>query len=98
MLITKEMPTGIINQRLAKFKLNQDMISMDYFLWLFSRSTFYNTFIELNCRGSIIVNLTKQIVSDMPVPLPSNKDEQERISEYLSEKCEEIDSLIFEKE
>lgn len=98
MLITDEMPTGIINQRLAKFKLNTEKLTMDYFMWLFSKSTFYSTFIELNCRGSIIVNLTKQIVCDMPVPLPASTQEQQQIVEHLERKCGSIDSLIGEKE
>ena len=98
MLITDDMPIGIINQRLAKFKLNTEMLSTDYFLWLFSKSSFYSTFIELNCRGSIIVNLTKQIVCDMPVPLPTNIQEQQQIVEYLERKCGSIDALIGEKE
>lgn len=98
MLITDNMPQGIINQRLAKFKLDTEQLLMDYFLWLFSRSAFYNTYIELYCRGSIIVNLTKQIVGDMPIPLPATKAEQQEICKYLDEKCSKVDFMIAEKE
>ena len=98
MLITEEMPTGIINQRLAKFKLDTERLLMDYFLWLFSKSSFYGTYIDLYCRGSIIVNLTKQIVGNMPIPLPANKEEQARICEYLESKCSKVDFMIAEKE
>lgn len=98
MLITDDMPKGIINQRLAKFKLDTEQLLMDYFLWLFSRSTFYSTYIELFCRGSIIVNLTKQIVGNMPVPLPPTKAEQQRICEHLESKCSKVDFMIAEKE
>lgn len=98
MLITEEMPTGIINQRLAKFKLDTERLLMDYFLWLFSRSSFYSTYIDLYCRGSIIVNLTKQIVGNMPIPLPAIKEEQKRICEYLESKCSKVDFMIAEKE
>ena len=98
MLITEEMPTGIINQRLAKFKLDTERLLMDYFLWLFSRSSFYSTYIDLYCRGSIIVNLTKQIVGNMPIPLPATKEEQKRICEYLESKCSKVDFMIAEKE
>ena len=62
MLITDNMPEGIINQRLAKFKLDESKIDTEYFLWMFARSSFYAQFIEVNCRGSFIVNLTKTIV------------------------------------
>ena len=98
MLITEDMPVGIINQRLAKFRLDTNTVLMDFFLWLFSKSDFYSTYIDLHCRGSIIVNLTKQIVSDMPIVFPSSLDEQRKICYYLEEKCGEIDSLISEKE
>ena len=40
MLITDSMPEGIINQRLAKFKLDESKIDTEYFLWMFARSTF----------------------------------------------------------
>lgn len=98
MLITEDMPTGIINQRLAKFKLYTEQLTIEYFLWLFAKSSFYSTFIELNCRGSIIVNLTKQIVCDMPIPLPKNIQEQQAICAFLEKKCSMIDALIEEKE
>lgn len=97
MLVTNDMPMGIINQRLAKFRLSSHKLSIDYFMWLFSRSSFYSTYIDLNCRGSIIVNLTKQIVNDMPVPHPVRLDEQEGICDYLDEKCAALDNLIAKK-
>lgn len=98
MLITEDMPEGIINQRLAKFRIKEDVINMDYFLWFFARSSFYNQFIEVNCRGSFILNLTKTIIYDMPVVLPDSIEKQRKIAEYLNRKCSTIDSLIKEKE
>ena len=98
MLITDSMPEGIINQRLAKFKLDESKIDTEYFLWMFARSTFYAQFIEVNCRGSFIVNLTKTIVYDMPVILPNTLEEQRQISAYLKKKCGLIDELIKQKQ
>ena len=98
MLITDNMPEGIINQRLAKFKLDESKIDTEYFLWMFARSTFYAQFIEVNCRGSFIVNLTKTIVYDMPVILPNTLEEQRQISAYLKRKCGLIDELIKQKQ
>ena len=98
MLITEDMPEGIINQRLAKFRIKEDVIDMDFFLWFFARSSFYNQFIEVNCRGSFILNLTKTIIYDMPVILPENIEKQREIADYLNRKCSTIDSLIKEKE
>lgn len=98
MLITDSMPEGIINQRLAKFKLDESKIDTEYFLWMFARSTFYAQFIEVNCRGSFVVNLTKTIVYDMPVILPNTLEEQRQISAYLKRKCGLIDELIKQKQ
>lgn len=98
MLVTDNMPEGIINQRLAKFKLDESKIDTEYFLWMFARSAFYAQFIEVNCRGSFIVNLTKTIVYDMPVVLPDTLEEQRQISDYLKRKCGLIDELIKQKQ
>lgn len=98
MLITEDMPEGIINQRLAKFRIKEDVIDMDFFLWFFARSSFYNQFIEVNCRGSFILNLTKTIIYDMPVVLPGSIEKQREIAKYLNRRCSTIDSLIKEKE
>ena len=98
MVVTSNMPKGIINQRLAKFSPNKEIVDTNYFMWLFGRSDFYSQYIETRCRGSIIVNLTKSIVSDMPVVLPPNLQTQRRIAKYLQEKSGIIDSLVKEKE
>ena len=98
MPITDNMPEGIINQRLAKFKLDESKIDTEYFLWMFARSSFYAQFIEVNCRGSFIVNLTKTIVYDMPVVFPNTLEEQRQISAYLKRKCGLIDELIKQKQ
>ena len=94
--VTTSMPEGIINQRLAKFRLRSDRIDANYFMWLFAKSEFFKQHIEVVCRGSIIVNLTKSIVGDMPIPLPP-LPEQRAIAAYLDEKCTAIDALIEEK-
>ncbi len=97
MLISGDMPKGIINQRLAKFCLKSDKIRSDFFLWLFAKSSVYSVYIDINCRGSIIVNLTKEIIKAMPLVLPSVEEQQE-IATYLDTKCAEIDRIIEKKE
>ena len=94
---TTDMPSGIINQRLAKFRLNEKLVDSSYFMWLFANSSFYSTYIDLYQRGSIIVNLTKTIVGEMPFVLPSLPT-QRKIAAYLDEKCAAIDGIIAEKE
>ena len=93
MRVNSNMPVGIINQRLSKFTIREDMVNADYFMWLFGKSSFYEIYIEMYQRGSFIVNLTKTLVYDMPIVLhPIN--EQKAIAEYLDTKCTEIDNLI----
>ena len=98
MIITSDMPKGIINQRLAKFSLDTDTINQEYFMWMFGKSSFFSPYIDINCRGSFIVNLTKTIVYDMPIVLPDSIEEQKEVASYLNDKCGIIDSLIKEKE
>lgn len=98
MVITDDMPSGIINQRLAKFSLLPEKIDAGYFMWLFAKSTFFQPFINLFQRGSFIVNLTKGIVYDMPFVIPATIAKQKQISEYLDQKCSQIDRLIAIKQ
>ena len=97
MLITKNMPKGIINQRLAKFKIDNTKLSIRYFMWMFGTSDFFKPYIETYSRGSIIVNLTKQIIGNIPIIITS-LPEQEAIADYLDDKCAQIDSVIKDKE
>ena len=97
MQISSDMPSGIINQRLAKFRLNEEKVDSVYFMWLFANSSFYSTYIDRYQRGSIIVNLTKSIIGEMPFVLPCLPT-QRKIATYLDEKCAAIDGIIAEKE
>ena len=67
-------------------------------MWAFGKSTFFTPYIDVNRRGSFIVNLTKTIVYDMPFVLPLDVRDQREIAEFLDEKCDVIDSMISEKE
>ena len=96
MVITNEMPMGIINQRLAKFRIDTNVITLRFFMWLFSKSEFFMPYIETVCRGSFIVNLTKGIMNDMPCVIPPLW-EQHRISNYLDNKCTKIDLIIMKQ-
>ena len=93
MQITSDMPNGIINQRLSKFRLFENIICSNYFMWIFGKSDFYKIYIDMNSRGSFILNLTKLLIGNMPIMLPS-LPEQQSIATYLDQKCGEIDELI----
>ena len=98
MLIKQGMPTGIINQRLAKLRIDEKVLDVVYFMWVFARGAFLTPYIDINCRGSFIVNLTKSIVYDMPLVVPNSIETQRRIAAYLTETCGVIDELITEKQ
>ncbi len=97
MYITPDMREGIINQRLAKFRINEKVVDKDFFMYVFAKGNFYKQFFEVNSRGAIIANLTKEIVYNMLFPLPSLSEQKEIVS-YLDIKTREIDLLIEKKE
>lgn len=63
----------------------------------FCKKFVFHPFIDLFQRGSIIVNLTKAIIYDMPMIVPPTLEEQKIIASYLDTKCAEIDQLIAVK-
>lgn len=93
MLIDENMPKGIINQRVAKFQIDKKIVDLEFFLWLFAKSNFFDTYIDISCRGSFIVNLTKSIINDMPCVIPPMHI-QKCIVNYLNKKCSRIDAII----
>ena len=97
MLLGPNNPMGIINQRLAKFRLNPKVVDDRYFMRLFGESDFYGQHLEVCCRGTIIVNLTKSIVGAMPFPLPPLGVQRE-IAHQLDAQCLVIERVIAEKE
>ena len=97
MLLGPNNPMGIINQRLAKFRLNPKVVDDRYFMRLFGESDFYGQHLEVCCRGTIIVNLTKSIVGAMPFPLPPLGVQRE-IAHQLDAQCLVVERVIAEKE
>ncbi|MCI1647510.1 MAG: restriction endonuclease subunit S [Bacteroides sp.] len=93
MLISNSMPNGIINQRIARFRIKNSKLDKKYLLLLLDRNPLYNDYFKLNCRGSIIVNITKEIVGDIPIVYPPFS-EQQSIATYLDSKTNAIDSQI----
>ena len=93
MIIEEAMPEGIINQRLAMFSIRKEFLDTDYFMWVFGKSKFYESYIKNVQRGSFIVNLTKTLVGDMPFVLPPI-NEQKEISIFITNKTTEILSSI----
>lgn len=97
MIVDSSMPKGIINQRLAKFRINNTKINNRFFMWLFANSEFFYPYIEISCRGSFIVNLTKGIINDMPCVIPP-METQIKIADFLDQRCSRINELIAKQE
>ena len=94
MVVTEEMPNGIINQRLSKFEIDKNKVNIDFFMWVFGKSKFYESHIKNVQRGSFIVNLTKTLVGDMPFVLPP-LDEQKVINAYINKETTKIDDTVL---
>lgn len=93
MYIDASMPNGIINQRLAKFRVKEESIYIPYFLLLFADSDIYKPYYELNSHGVAVVNVTKDMIKDFPfIVYPI--EEQKQIMRFLDRKCSAIDAAI----
>ena len=96
MQISSSMPVGIINQRLAKFTIDE-CLDDRFFMWVFAESDLYNYYIKQYQRGSVIVNLTKDIVGNILVPIPP-KNEQREIVAYLERETGKVDHALQQAE
>ncbi len=93
MIITEDMTDGIINQRLAKFRIRENEFTERFFMWFYSQGPSCFAYIDSQSHGVAIMNITKKMLSDMPVLIPPIM-EQEAISDYLDDKCGKIDEAI----
>jgi len=93
MFVENGMKSGIINQRLARFRIDQRVVEREYFMLLFARSAFYKRYIDVNCHGAIIVNLTKSLIYAMPFLLPPLPEQREIVA-YLDEVTAKIDAAV----
>ena len=87
---------GIINQALLKIKLNNSIVSCDYFISYFKSTIFQNKILEKS-QGSAISNMigmpeVKKIVIGLP-PLNEQKRINEKI-DNLMKLCDELEENI----
>jgi len=90
--LPEDTESGIINQALLKLKINLDLISSDYFLYLF-RSNYFQRIILNKSQGlaqSNMIGVRELKVIHIPLP-PLN--EQSRIVKKLDEFMQILDSL-----
>ncbi|MEE1094147.1 MAG: restriction endonuclease subunit S [Bacteroidales bacterium] len=90
-----EVERGIINQALMRMRINST-INLSYFLYIFD--LILKREAERSSNGTAIKNIPPfSIFKKILVPLPS-LEEQQKIADYLDEKCADIDSLIQTKQ
>lgn len=53
----------------------------------------YNSYVKLYSRGTTMPRISRTILGNMPIPLPSLA-EQQRIADYLDAKCAHIDQCL----
>ena len=81
---------------LIRFRPTSEMLNMRFYKYYFRSEKlrlYYVTRMMIVTRAS----LSQQLLGDMPILVPP-MEEQNKIAEYLDEKCAEIDKLIEQKE
>lgn len=87
---------GIINQALMRIRIENEIIAMPFFLYLFD--VLIKTESNRSSNGTAIKNIPPfNILKKIRFGLPP-LSEQHSIATYLDEKCSEIDSLISIKQ
>ena len=66
------------------------------YYWMFV--VFHSDYINLICNKATIRHYTKEKVDNTPIVVPSSLSEQKKITDYLDQKCSEIDQTISEKQ
>ncbi|HOE16638.1 MAG TPA: restriction endonuclease subunit S [Syntrophorhabdaceae bacterium] len=96
-VITREVGKSIINQRLARVRVNKTKILPEYLCLLMSKVYFYQQLDQIESKGSILDHITKEKILNRIIFLPSVK-EQEKILQYLDKEMGKIDALIAKVE
>ena len=74
-----------------------DNISAEY-IYYYTLSYSYEKWKEQIFIQSTIQNIGADRYSNLQIPIPMSREEQQQIVEYLDEKCAHIDNLIADKE
>lgn len=95
MLITKDHPKGILNQRLCRLSLDNSKINVPFFSYMFINSQLIKIQINLEKKGSILDHITKEIIFNLLIPC-APRDEQDKIFDRLKSVKKKYD-LVVEK-
>ena len=84
-----------IAREVAMVSTNQSLHNRYLMYYFLSRA--FLTYEEMNLAGSVYIGLNIDMLSSCPVTLPGI-DEQVMIANYLDKKCNEINTIINNKE
>ena len=93
MLITKDHPKGILNQRLCRLSLDNLKINIPLFSFMFINALIIKTQIDLEKKGSILDHITKEIIFNLMIPY-APRDEQDKIFDRLKSIKKRYDLLV----
>ena len=93
MLITKDHPKGILNQRLCRLSLDNLKINIPLFSFMFINALIIKTQIDLEKKGSILDHITKEIIFNLMIPY-APRDEQNKIFDRLKSITKRYDLLV----
>ena len=92
MIVPNNIERGIMDSHLIRIRLKLDLISNDFFIYLFQSKIILNQIMKLSV-GSIMAGLSSSIIKKLIIPVPTIS-EQKKIVNTLSE----IDELINSQE
>jgi type I restriction enzyme S subunit len=92
-LLTAKDPPGILNQRLCKISLDNNVLLLKYGLFLITQTELAKIQIVLNKKGAILDHITRDIILNTFFPIPTY-DEQQQIYDFLQKETKKLDDLI----
>jgi type I restriction enzyme S subunit len=95
-LVIAEPVTAIINQRLARISPDKRRLLPHYLKTLLTEDSYFKKLDEVDAKGAIIAHITKEILLNRKVALPS-PTEQHLILSFLDRETAKIDALLSEQ-
>lgn len=86
---------GWLNQHIFKAIPNNDIIVKNFFFWLVKVAM--ENMNHDNKHGIVMQHVTLDVFNNFSVPIPMKKY-QKKISDYLDEKCTQIDKIIIKQQ
>ena len=92
-LVSKEILPANTNQAVAIISLNINTVSPNWVVYCFN-SSYLDSFFENNQVMSAQANLSLEDLGNIPLVIPTTKEEEIQISEFLDKQTSQFDELI----